>query len=314
MTKRRVKPILWIILGIAVVAIIGLVFFIKQIQYRNSATYKLKTMGYTTEEVKQIETLRKEEVSKILTLEHNSIIPSLLKEKYFLFGNLERYIAYQQKKKKDTPTHIVSMVNVHADYEFYSNTKETDLDKGNLILVNKYNRLKEDFQPQDLVQISNQYAYGEPEIRKEVYEQFRTMFNAAKKENITLIITSGFRDYAFQENLWKKYSNQKGEDWADSIAARAGFSEHQSGLSMDILTYNSTLDNFETTEAFKWLSNHAYEYGFILRYPKDKEDITGYSYESWHYRYVGVEVAKKLKELGITFDEYYAYFIMQEKK
>lgn len=314
MTKRRVKPILWIILGIAVVAIIGLVFFIKQIQYRNSATYKLKTMGYTTEEVKQIETLRKEEVTKVLTLEHNSIIPSLLKEKYFLFGNLERYIAYQQKKKKDTATHIVSMVNVHADYEFYSNTKETDLDKGNLILVNKYNRLKEDFQPQDLVQISNQYAYGEPEIRKEVYEQFRTMFNAAKKEKITLIITSGFRDYAYQDNLWKKYSNQKGEDWADSIAARAGFSEHQSGLSMDILTYNSTLDNFETTEAFKWLSNHAYEYGFILRYPKDKEDITGYSYESWHYRYVGVEVAKKLKELGITFDEYYAYFIMQEKK
>ena len=69
------------------------------------------------------------------------------------------------------------------------------------------------------------------------------------------------------------------------------------------------MSSFEKTDEFKWLQNNAYKYGFILRYPKDKEDITGYSYESWHYRYVGKDVATKIKKLGITFDEYYAYFI-----
>ena len=69
------------------------------------------------------------------------------------------------------------------------------------------------------------------------------------------------------------------------------------------------MDNFEQTEEFNWLQEHAHEYGFILRYPKDKEHITGYKYESWHYRYVGIETATKIHELGITFDEYYAYFL-----
>ncbi len=314
MKKRRIKPIVWVISGIAIVVIVGIVILIGQIRYRNSVPYKLKILGYTTEEVKVIETRSKTEIDKILKLKYSKSLSSLLQEKYFIFDNLDRYLAYQEKNAKEKASHVVSMVNVHADYEFYTNTKETDTSKGNLILVNKYNRLTEKFQPDDLVDISNQYAYGTPEIRDEVYKQFRSMFNAAKKDNITLIITSGYRDYAFQENLWNKYSDQKGEEWADSIAARAGFSEHQTGLSMDILTYNSTLDTFEQTDAFKWLSENAHKYGFILRYPKDKEEITGYSYESWHYRYVGVEVATKVKELGITFDEYYAYFIAQNKK
>ena len=96
---------------------------------------------------------------------------------------------------------------------------------------------------------------------------------------------------------------------ADLSTARAGFSEHQTGLAIDILTYNVTLSNFEETDAFKWLSSNAYKYGFILRYPKGKEDITGYEYESWHYRYVGVEIATQIFEEDITFDEYYAYYL-----
>ena len=115
----------------------------------------------------------------------------------------------------------------------------------------------------------------------------------------------------FQKKLWDSYANQKGDEWADSVSARAGYSEHQTGYTLDIVTYNANMSNFETTDEFKWLQANAYKYGFILRYPKDKEDITGYSYESWHYRYVGEETAKKIKKLDITFDEYYAYFIKQ---
>ena len=90
---------------------------------------------------------------------------------------------------------------------------------------------------------------------------------------------------------------------------RAGYSEHQTGLALDIVTYGASMDTFENTDEFKWLSDNAYKYGFILRYPKGKEKLTGYSYESWHYRYVGKDVAKKIHDLDITYDEYYAYYI-----
>ena len=93
------------------------------------------------------------------------------------------------------------------------------------------------------------------------------------------------------------------------MAALPGYSEHQTGLAFDVMTSTSTTETFENTKEYEWLKNNAYKYGFILRYPKDKEDITGYAYESWHYRYVGKEIAKKIKEENITYDEYYAYYI-----
>ena len=177
------------------------------------------------------------------------------------------------------------------------------------MLVNKFNYLDENYAPDDIVKVSMQFAYGDNEIKKEVYEKFRSMYNDAKKEGLYLIITSSYRDYNFQKELWDSYANQKGDEWADSVSARAGYSEHQTGYTLDIVTYKANMSSFEKTDEFKWLQDNAYKYGFILRYPKDKEDITGYSYESWHYRYVGKDVATKIKKLGITFDEYYAYFI-----
>ena len=135
------------------------------------------------------------------------------------------------------------------------------------------------------------------------------MFNDAKKDNVTLIINSSYRSYENQEETYNNYSTWYGKDEADKIAARPGFSEHQTGLTIDIMTYNSNRNNFEESDAFKWLNNNAYKYGYILRYPKNKEYLTGYSYESWHYRYVGKEVANYIKDNNITYDEYYAFFI-----
>lgn len=311
MKKRKVKKQVWMILIIIILVVIALIVGVKYIQYQNSLPYKLKEIGYTKEEIKTIETLDKKQIDTILKKDYMSSFTKFLNEKYFIFENLDRYLAYQEKHKKDALSHIISIVNVGADQEFYTNTKKTDVSKDNLMLVNKYNQLGKDYKPDDLVSVSIQYAYGTNEIRKEVYDKFRSMFNAAKKEDLTLIITSSVRDYDYQDTLWNSYSNQKGEEWADSVAARPGFSEHQTGLSLDIVTYNAGMSNFENTKEFAWLQEHAHEYGFIMRYPKDKEDITGYSYESWHYRYVGEEVAKKIKDLGITFDEYYAYYIAQ---
>ena len=124
----------------------------------------------------------------------------------------------------------------------------------------------------------------------------------AKKEGLTLVANSTFRTYATQEKTYNYYKTNKGSAYADSYAARPGHSEHQTGLAIDISTLNSTSENFEDTPEFNWLIDNAYKYGFILRYPENKEHLTGFDYESWHYRFVGLDVAKKIHEENITFD------------
>ena len=178
------------------------------------------------------------------------------------------------------------------------------------MLVNKYNYLSKNYEPENIVDVKNWYCYGEAQLREEAYDAFINMFNAAKKDDVTLIINSGYRNYKQQDETYQDFYEIYGEDEANKIAAKPGFSEHQTGLSIDLTSYDETDDNsFENTNEFKWLQKNAYKYGFILRYPKNKEKITGYDYESWHYRYVGIEVATKIKDLDITFDEYYEYFI-----
>ena len=114
------------------------------------------------------------------------------------------------------------------------------------------------------------------------------------------------------KKIYDEYKDLKGEEYADEYAARPDYSEHQSGLALDIITYGASGETFDTTDAFKWLQKNAHKYGFILRYPKDKEDITGYAYESWHYRYLGKDLATKVKKSGLTYDEYYAYYLDKE--
>lgn len=311
-TRRRINyKLIFTIIIIIALLIGGTIGIKKYIDYRNSNEFKLKEIGYNEEEIKDITKLKNDQIKILLKKKYNRLNIKFIRQKYFIIDNLERYIKYYNNHKDDKISHIVSMVNVSADYDYYDKDiiKKTDTSKKELMLVNKFNYLDENYAPDDIVKVSIQFSYGENEIKKEVYEKFRKMYNDAKKEDLTLIITSSYRDYNFQKKLWDSYANQKGDEWADSVSARAGYSEHQTGYTLDIVTYNANMSNFETTDEFKWLQANAYKYGFILRYPKDKEDITGYSYESWHYRYVGEETAKKIKELDITFDEYYAYFI-----
>ena len=300
--------------AIVILLIVSTIFGIRYLILKGTSSYQLKQMGYQKDEIAVIEQLEKEQIKQILKMEYHASIPDLLKEKYYIFENLERYLAYEKQTKDTDLTHVVSMVNVGADHEYYDEEfvvpTKIDLKNEYLILVNKFHYLEEDFSPEDLVAIKNWYAYGDNEIRKEVYDQFLLMFHDAEKEDVKLIITSAYRDYDFQKSLWNRYQNDKGQEWADSVSARPGYSEHQTGLTLDIITDGEycTMETFEQSDAFKWLRKNAHKYGFILRYPKGKEDITGYDYESWHYRYVGKEVATKIYNLGITYDEYYAYY------
>ena len=135
-------------------------------------------------------------------------------------------------------------------------------------------------------------------------EAFNKMQAAAKVDGLNIYISSGFRSYSYQKTLYNNYVNKDGVVVADTYSARAGHSEHQSGLAFDVNTIN---DSFANTEEGKWLNDNCYKYGFILRYPKGKSDETGYQYEPWHFRYVGVELAEKLYNNGnwITVEDYF---------
>ena len=143
-------------------------------------------------------------------------------------------------------------------------------------------------------------------IAKDAFEE---MASDAKKEKLNIIAMSTYRSYDYQVNLYNKYVKADGKEKADTYSGRPGHSEHQTGLAVDVYNGKENYTNFEKTDEFDWMKEHAHEYGFILRFPKEKEQETGYTYESWHYRYVGVEEANYIKEHNISFEEYYATII-----
>ena len=315
MKRRKVKKWPIVLLIIIVIFIIATIAITKYIHKINSYEYKLEQIGYTNEQVEILKNkLKNDELDIILKKKKNKKIIELIQEKHFIFDNLDHYLKYddeidEEKSIKD----IIAIVNVNSNKEWYKGPKETNVELNEKMLVNKFYHLTKNYKPNDLVDLSNEYAYGsDQKIRKRAYDAFLSMWNAAKKEDITLIVNSSYRSYEDQDSVYSDYSSWYGEEEADKIAARPGFSEHQTGYALDIQTYNSNRNNFEDSDAFKWLNKNAYKYGFILRYPKGKEYLTGYDYESWHFRYVGKEIAKYIHKNKITFDEYYAYFI--EKK
>ena len=236
----------------------------------------------------------------------SGLLANLVKEKYYINANVARYLDYGNSHDVNSKK-IISIVNSKADLEFYSESYDSNLNDNNLILVNKFYHLKEDYVPNDLVTLSGQYNKGaNNKMRKDAALAFMEMVDAAKLDNIILYNMSAYRDYNYQVNLYNKYIQRDGKEAADKYSARPGYSEHQSGLCSDL---NNISDSFDGTDEAIWLKNNAYKYGFILRFPKDKEDITGYKYEPWHYRYVGKDAAKIIYDDDITLEEYYAYYI-----
>ena len=172
--------------------------------------------------------------------------------------------------------------------------------RGKLLLVNEQNRLEADYVPEGLVTLfamrhSFRLANSEIQLTRETYEAAEAMFHAAEEQNVNgFIITSGYRSYQRQQEVYAQSEPGK--------AQQPGASEHQTGLAFDVTA--ETSNGFESTPQYAWLSQHAHEYGFIQRYPANKADITGISYEPWHYRFVGVEVATQIHNTGMTLEEF----------
>lgn len=225
---------------------------------------------------------------------------------YFKMENLDRYISYKNKNKDLSDEQIIKDVNMDLDKKQYEDMHETiNLNKIN-ILVNKHNYLKEDYVPENLKSLSSTYALSNMKMVEEAANAFESLSKDASKENYKVIAMSTYRSYEYQVDLYNKYVKSDGKDAADTYSGRPGNSEHQTGLAVDVYNQTETYTNFEKTKEYNWMQENAYKYGFILRFPKDKENETGYEFESWHYRYVGKDIAKYIHKHNITLEEYIA--------
>ena len=180
------------------------------------------------------------------------------------------------------------------------------------ILVNKQNELPRDYEPSDLTQPQVKYAFGVLENRKwmraEASTALEALFNAALEDGIELMAISGYRSYDTQAVIYQKRLSETDIYYVSRYVAKPGQSEHQTGLAMDIGIegYLLLTPNFADTPAYSWLLDHAHEYGYIIRYTENGEIETGYAFEPWHLRYVGVELANELRFSGQTLEAWYA--------
>lgn len=195
--------------------------------------------------------------------------------------------------------------DINVKEEFYQNIKLVENPDDLLVLVNKNNQLTSSYIPKNLESISLKYANSDKYLQKEAKEAFEKLSDDASNLGYRIVAISAYRDYNYQNELFNYYVKEKGLEYALNCSAKPGHSEHQTGLAVDVEGENKDYDQFESTKEFDWIKDNAHKYGFILRYPKGKEHITGFKYEPWHYRYVGKDIAKYIYENNLTLEEYF---------
>ncbi len=232
---------------------------------------------------------------------------------YYKKENLERYIKYKKQYTTLSDEDIITRVNIGLDNKYYTNTQETPFLNSIKILSNKYYYMPSDYVPDNLEKIDSSCSSGSRYLVNVARKAFEKLCFDALEQGYTIRAMSTYRSYDYQNILYQNYVAKDGVINADTYSARPGFSEHQTGLVVDVDDSIYDFTNFHKSKSFKWMSDNAYKYGFILRYPLDKVDITGYTYESWHYRYVGVEAATKMRNENLSFDEYYFRYLDKTK-
>jgi zinc D-Ala-D-Ala carboxypeptidase len=191
------------------------------------------------------------------------------------------------------------------DGKFY-----TDEPNNTLVIINKYIGLSKDFKPKDLVTPKVHLTFDNATLRKEAAQALEKLFEKANSDAIDITLRTGFRSYDHQNTIYQNSIKNNGQDYTSQFVALAGHSEHQTGLAADLasLSEGYTLEpEFGQTKAGIWIKENCSEFGFIIRYPEGKEDITGYSYEPWHIRYVGVEYAGYITKEKITLEEFFGF-------
>lgn len=217
---------------------------------------------------------------------------------------LSRYLAYGLANPDFFPQDVVARVNMGLDQAPYDSAiPATGVGRID-VLVNQYHGLDRDYEP-TLLKLPSMYSTNGGRLAVAAYPWFLRMADDARQAGITLKSVSAYRSASYQDQLYRRYVAKDGRQQAETYSARPGFSEHQTGLAVDINAASRSA-HFENTTAYRWLVENSWKYGFILRYPEGKQDITGFTFEPWHYRYLGVELAAQVHESGLTYEEFLA--------
>lgn len=299
----------WLSGPCAVAALLVLVVAVKSCQgiaYNLSTEAKLYKLGYPIDEARAMaEVLPADQADSLIARHgHDSIAYPIMQQRYFIASNFDRYLSFH---KTDTSglqlAEIVAIVNVGGDTDRHRTSAPADTSKGVLILVNGRHYLDEHYRPSHLVTIKKSYCYESQQAVDAVVDAFVAMQQECHKQtHTTLLINSAYRSHHEQIATYKRNDKR--------YVARAGYSEHQTGLAIDVTSLQHPEKwSFGKSKEGIWMRENCHRYGLILRYPERQSHIMGYSYEPWHLRYVGPEVAQRIHDEGITFDEYYAYYI-----
>lgn len=286
---------------------------------------KLLDLGYKNKDINTFYEKVPKSIDVITSNKYDKNIINYISLDYFKEENLDRYIKYDFidtksvydttiLKEKYNYEDTVTFVNAYLDKDYYSNDIPLSKDKASKldVIVNKYYKLDKDYEPEDLTVINSKFASGTQKLRKEAADKFEEMASDMLKENLKIYAGSTYSSYSYQEGLYNRYVKKDGFKEAETYSARAGYSEHQLGLAVDIVNGKWNYLS-EGDKEYTWLINNSYKYGFILRYPHESEYITGYVFEDWHFRYLGIDLATKVHESKLTYDEYIARGMLKEK-
>lgn len=279
-----------------------------EIEYKNHKNFILNinallSKGYLNSDINIINNkLSDNEISLLAEKDYIKDISKYLEFDFFKIKNLDRYIKYESDDYKEKIVHV----NIGLDKEYYKEANLiTNFDE--TVLANKYNKLDEKFEPSDIQKIKSECSIKDEHLSSVAKDAFEKMCDDAKLDKKYILANSAYRSYKQQQNVYNTYLNLYGKTYVNNYVATPGFSEHQTGLAIDVAAKGYNI--FKTSPEYKWMLENAYKYGFILRYPEGKEKLTGYKSEAWHYRYVGLDAAKYIQENKITYDEYYVMFI-----
>lgn len=256
---------------------------------------RLIDAGYTKEQVLSLfDELSFYAITPLLVFDHQD--------------DLTPYIEDAVANKDNISATNFSLTNSYAVP--YNTTLPTFNEGSYDMLINKTYYLNQGYTPGQLTDLSIQIASTGLQLDLSAADALKQLCDGARELGLRIYASSAYRPYEHQQSLYDRYVARDGVENADRFSARPGFSEHQTGLAIDLSAVSDgDITKFEDTDEFIWTSQNAQETGWILRYPSGKEQITGYTYEPWHYRYVGVDIAKKVVASGLTYDEYYLLYL-----
>lgn len=265
----------------------------------------LNDKGYTIEEINFIlSKINYEDITYILESNYIENIKDYLNIENMDIQKLRRYIDYYNNNSSKDLRSVINYVNMDMDKTPYVDYKTVEDPNNILVLVNKYNKLADDYKPDDLERINTNYSVRNLYLRKEAKEAFEALCRDASSLGLSIRAISSYRTFDYQKGLYDNYVSVNGVEEADTYSARPGFSEHETGLATDVMGSNGNYTKFAETNEYTWVVNNAHNYGFVIRYPENKENITKYKFESWHLRYVGKDAATYMYENNLCLEEY----------